>query len=89
MELGSLRTDFVEYKYETLTLRFAPAYLLLYQPATTPSWVACIKHEKDNIGLVNDFVQLADVVPPLLFLRLDRSCRGRVGRGRQNIVGRC
>jgi len=51
-----LRTDFVEYKDETLSLRFAPAYLLFHQPATTPSRVARIEDEDDNVGLVDDFV---------------------------------
>ena len=89
MRLRSLRTNFVEYKDETFAFRFTPAYLLLYQTATTPSWVARIEHENDDVGLVDDFVQHADVVPPLLLLRLVGSCRGR---GRQDVVsrnGRC
>src|ERR1700679_739858 len=60
-----LRTDFVEHKNETLALRFAPAYLFLYQSTTAPSWVTGIEHEEDDVGLVDDFVQHADVVSPL------------------------
>lgn len=51
-----LRTDFVEHKNETLALRFASAYLFLYQSATAPSWVTRIEHEKDDVGLVDYFV---------------------------------
>jgi len=63
-------TNFVEHKNETLALRFAPAYLFLYQSVMAPSWVTRIKHEEDDVGLINDFVQHTDVVSPLLFLRL-------------------
>lgn len=89
MGLRSLRTDFVEYKDETLAFRFAPAYLLLHQTTTTPSWVARIEHEDDDVSFVDDFVQHANVVPPLLLLRLIGSFGRQVGRGRQNVVSRC
>jgi hypothetical protein len=74
---------------ETLALRFVPAYLFLYQSATAPSRVTRIEHEEDDVGLFDDFVQHADVVFPLLFLRLVGSCRRRVGRGRRDVVSRC
>jgi hypothetical protein len=47
-----------------------------------PSWVTRIEHEEDDVGFIDDFVQHADVVSPLPFLRLVGSCRCRVGRGR-------
>ena len=71
------RTDFVEHKNETLALRFAPAYLFLYQSATAPSWVTRIEHEESDVGPVDNFVQHADLVSPQLFLRLVGSCRRR------------
>ena len=43
---------------------------LLYQLAATPSWIARVENEEDNIELVGDFVQHAGVMPPQLFLRL-------------------
>ena len=63
-----LRTDFVEHKNETLALHFAPPYLFLYQSATAPSWITCIEHEEDGVGLIDNVVQHADVASPLLLL---------------------
>jgi hypothetical protein len=48
--------DFVEHEGEPLTLRFAPAYLFLYQPAATPRRVSRVKYEKDDVCLVDHFV---------------------------------
>jgi hypothetical protein len=48
------RTYFVEYKHEALSLRFAPAQLLFYQPAATPSRIACVENEEDDVGLIDD-----------------------------------
>jgi|SRR6267154_448295 len=79
-------TPILLHKNEILALRFASAYLFLYQSATTPSWVTCIEHEEDDVGLVDGFVQHADVVSPL---RLVGSRRRRVGRGRQDVVSQC
>jgi hypothetical protein len=83
-----LRTDFVEHKNEALALRFAPTHLFLNQSATAPSWVTRIEHQEDDVGLVDDFVHHADVVSPLLFLRLVGSCR-RVERERRDVINRC
>jgi hypothetical protein len=80
------RTYFVENEHETLSLRFAPAHLLLYQPAATPSRIPSVENEEDNIGLVDDFVQHADVMSPQLFLRLGGR-RRRLGRRRHEVVG--
>jgi hypothetical protein len=57
-----------------------PLPQFFYQLATASSWVTRIEHEEDDVGLVEDFVQYADVVSALLFLRLVGSCRRRVGR---------
>jgi hypothetical protein len=43
------RTDFVEHEDEPLTLRFAPAYLFLYQSAATPRRISRVKYEKDDV----------------------------------------
>ena len=80
---------FVKHKNETLALCFAPGFLFLYQSATAPSWVTRIEHEEDDVGLVDHFMQQADVVPPLLFLRFVGSCRRRFGRGRRDVISRC
>jgi len=80
------RTYFVENEHETLSLRLAPAHLLLYQPAATPSRIPRVENEDDNIGLVDDFVQHADVMSPQLFLRLGGH-RRRLGRRRHEVVG--
>ena len=55
-------------KNNTLGLFFTPPYLFLYQSAPAHSWVARIEHEENDVGLIDDFVQHADVVSPLLFL---------------------
>jgi hypothetical protein len=64
------RIYFVGNEHETLPLRFAPSRLLLYQPAATPSRIVRVENEDDDVGLVDDFVQHADVMLPQLFLRL-------------------
>jgi hypothetical protein len=35
-----------------------------------------VEHEEDDVGLIDDFVQHADVVSPLLFLRPDVESSG-------------
>ena len=78
-KVWSLCTNFVEHSNKTLALRFVPAHLFPYQLATTPSWVRCIEHEHNDVGLVDDFVaQHADVVSLQLLLRLVDNCRRRV-----------
>jgi hypothetical protein len=58
------RTHFIENEQETLSLHFAPSHLLLYPPATTPSRITRVENEDDDAGLVDEFVQHADVMPP-------------------------
>jgi len=49
-------TYLVEHKHETLSLHLAlPAQLLFYQPAATPSRIAHVENEEDDVGLVDDF----------------------------------
>jgi len=80
------RTYFVEHKYETLSLCFAPpAQLLFYQLAATPSRIARVENEEDDVGLVDDFVQHADVMPPQTSTR---TARGR-GRWLMRIAASC
>ena len=82
------RTYFVENEHETLSLRVAPAHLLstgwLRHPAG--SQFARVENEDDDVGLVDGFVQHADVMPPQLFLRLG-GCRRRLGRRGDEVVG--
>jgi hypothetical protein len=78
-----LMYGFVEHKNEALTLRFAPAYLSLYQSAT-PSLVMLIEHDTMTSASSTTCaaaLQHVDVVSPLLFLRLvgTGNCRCRVG----------
>jgi hypothetical protein len=83
--------SFLNTKTRHFALRFAPAHLFLYPSATAPQLGRRIEHEEDDVGLVDDsdFVQHADVVSPLLFLRLVGSCRRRVGRDRRDVISPC
>jgi hypothetical protein len=76
-------------KTRRFALRFAPPYHFPLPVGYGPSWITCIEHDEDEVGLVDDFVQHADVVSPLLFLRLVGSCRHRVRRGKREVVSRC
>jgi hypothetical protein len=64
----------------TKTRRLLRTCVRLPQFFYVSSWVTRIEHEEDDVGLVEGFVQYADVVSALLFLRLVGSCRRRVGR---------
>ncbi len=67
-----LRTDFVEHKKRDASCLPAFPFPLPVGYGTQPY---CIKHDEDDVGLIDDFVEHAVVASTLLFIHLVGSCR--------------
>ena len=85
----AMRTDFVQDENELLAFRLAPPDLLFHEPAPAALRISRIENEDDDVALVDDLVQRADVEPAQLLLRfLLRPGGGRVVELGGRVCGR-
>ena len=89
-EKENARTYLVQDEHELLSLAFPSPDLLFDQSTSAALWIPRVEHEDDDVALVDDLVERANVVSSyLLFGFLSgrygaRRSVGSVDRGRQH-----